>query len=123
MYLTIANPCLVTHPVNMELEYSSTDLKSFGHLCKKALYSSVWSLSQVFPPSACSVKVKLHFRVSLPTLSNQDRELNKEAVLSAQWTGIEQDPPVLVPTPAMAEQSKVPIPALPVAAYTTEQTK
>ena len=32
---------------------------------------------------AHAVKEKRHFLVSLPTLSNQDRELNKEAVLSA----------------------------------------
>ena len=30
-----------------------------------------------------AVKEKIHFLVSLPALSNQDRELHKEAVLSA----------------------------------------
>ena len=34
-------------------------------------------------PLTHAVKEKIHFLVSLPTLSNQDRELCKEAVLSA----------------------------------------
>lgn len=37
---------------------------------------------------------KRNILVSLPTLSNNDWELKKEAVLSAQETGREQDPPV-----------------------------
>ena len=34
------------------------------------------------PPSTHAAKEKIHVLVSLPTLSSQDRELQKEAVLS-----------------------------------------
>ena len=41
----------------------------------------------------------MHFLVSLPTLSNQDKELRKEAVLPAQNKD-HKDPPVCLPTVA-----------------------
>ena len=53
---------------------------------KKNLYSyrnhyySGWTVTHV--PPAHVIEEKLIFLVSLPTLSNQDRELHKEAVLS-----------------------------------------
>ena len=65
----------------------------------------------VSPPPAHAVKEKR--LVSLSTLSNQDRELHKEAVLSAWGTCREQDPPGLVSTPTMVEQGELPIPVLP----------
>ena len=49
-------------------------------------------------------------------LPSQDRDLHKEAALSAQSR-------ILLHTPAIAKQGKLPIPALPVAAYTTKQAK
>lgn len=73
------------------------------------------------PPPACAVKEKGNL-LSLPTSSNQNRQLLKEAVLSAWETHRGQDPPVLVPIPAMVEQGKLPV-LLPVMAYTTKQAK
>ena len=66
--------------------------------------------------SPCLCKTR-YFLVSLPTLSNQDRELHKEAILSAQVTGRERHPPVLVATLVMAWHVKLPIPALWVTTY------
>ena len=44
---------------------------------------SVWSVIHVSPPPLMQETEKIHFLVSLPTLSNQDRELHKEVALSA----------------------------------------
>ena len=64
---------------------------------------------------AHAVKEERNVPVSLLTLSNQDKEPHKEAVLCACRQS-EQDPPVLVPT-------QLTVWALPVAAYTTKKTK
>ena len=61
--------------------------------------ASVWSVTRVSSPPSHAVKEKINVLVSLPTSSNQDREL--------------------VPILAMADQWKPQIPALPVMAYTT----
>ena len=58
---------------------------------------SVISTVLGLPPLAHSVIVRIYFIESLPTLSNQDRELHEEVVLSARGTGRDLDPPVLVP--------------------------
>ena len=39
--------------------------------------------TQVSPPPAHAVQEKIHFLISLPTLSNQDRDLHKGVLLSA----------------------------------------
>ena len=67
----------------------------------------MWSVIHPSPLLANAVKDKTHFLVSLPTLSNQDRELHEEAVLFAgRGTSKAQDPPVLIPTPTVAKQGK-----------------
>ena len=38
----------------------------------------MWLVTHVSPPSADVVKMQRHFLVSLPPLSNQDRELQKQ---------------------------------------------
>ena len=55
----------------------------------------VWSVTHVSPSPAHVVKEKRNVLLSLPTLSNQDRELHKDMVLSAWRTGREQDPVTL----------------------------
>ena len=57
----------------------------------------------------------------LSTLSNQDRELHKETVLSAQRTHKAQDPAVLIHTLAIVDEGTLPIPALSMMPYTTKQ--
>ena len=64
-----------------------------------------------------AVQDKKHFLVSLPTLSNQDTDVHIKVVLSVWWKHTEQDPPVVVPTLAMAEQGKLPIPVFQVKVY------
>lgn len=66
---------------------------------------------------AHEVKEKILFLVYLPTSSNQ------EADLSARGTWREQDPPAVVPIPAMAGQEKPLILALPVITCTTKHAK
>lgn len=48
-----------------------------------SLIQNVWLITHVSLDLAHVVKEETHFLVSLPTLSNQERELHKEAVLSA----------------------------------------
>ena len=48
-----------------------------------AKYIQARSVIQVSPHPAQAIKEENNFLVSLPTLSNQDRELHKVAVLSA----------------------------------------
>lgn len=58
-----------------------------------------------------------NFLIPLPTLSNQDKELRKEAVLSAQQTCREQDQ-------HRKTRNKLPIPVLLVmTGYTTQQVE
>lgn len=50
---------------------------------------------------------KGNYLVSMLTLSNQDRELQKEALLSALRTLRKPDPCILVPTATKAERDKL----------------
>lgn len=66
------------------------------------------------------VKEKRKTLVSLPPLSNQERELYKEAGLSAMPTRREQDPPAYR---QLWNGKKWPLPVLQVKAFTTKHTK
>lgn len=77
---------------------------SFRHLLK----SSVFQQDLVSNLSSHAAKEKIHVLVSQPTLSNQNRE---------------QGRPVLVPSPAMVVQGKLPIPAFLVTSYDTKQAE
>ena len=49
--------------------------------CQIALHSTINCFYGVFGCVSHAVNNKINYLVSLPTLSNQDRELHKEAVL------------------------------------------
>ena len=77
------------------------------------LISSVWSVTLVYQSLHSAVNRKQTCWYPVPTMTNQETELRKEAVLSAR------SPPIC----RMAKRAKLQIAALPGIAYKTDRKK